>query len=126
MKKANQITSKQFQINRNANYQTEFTNSWLRNNGINPRNFDTIDSIFIKAQQTAFDLVKNHSNLLTDAQLKKIKIFIQKIQGISKNKQLKPRFAQSILNMGTKIKRQAYKQQQQAREKIQTLRTINN
>jgi len=126
MKKANQITSKQFQINRIANYQTEFTNSWLRNNGINPRNFDTIDSIFIKAQQTAFDLVKNHSNLLTDAQLKKIKLFIQKIQGTSKNKQLKPNFAQSILNMGTKIKRQAHKQQQQARERIQALRIINN
>jgi len=126
MKKANQITSKQFQINRIANYQTEFTNSWLRNNGINPRNFDTIDSIFIKAQQTAFDLVKNHSNLLTDAQFKKIKLFIQKIQGTSKNKQLKPNFAQSILNMGTKIKRQAYKQQQQARERIQALRTQIN
>ena len=126
MKKANQITSKQFQINRIANYQTEITNSWLRNNGINPRNFDTIDSIFIKAQKTAFDLVKNHSNLLTDAQLKKIKLFIQKIQGTSKNKQLKSNFAQSILNMGTKIKRQAYKQQQQARERIQALRTQIN
>jgi hypothetical protein len=126
MKNTNKITHKQFQINHLSNYQTEIANSWLRNSGINPRNFDTIDSIFIKAQQTAFDLVKHHNNLLTDAQLKKIKLFIQKIQGTSKNKQLKPNFAQSILNMGIKIKRQAHKQQQQARERIQALRTINN
>ena len=95
MKNTNKITHKQFQINHLSNYQTEIANSWLRNSGINPRNFDTIDSIFIKAQQTAFDLVKHHNNLLTDAQLKK-------------------------------IKRQAHKQQQQARERIQSLRTINN
>ena len=119
----NKTTHKQFNINRIANYQTEKANDWIRNQGINDNNFQNLDFIFIQAQQSAYHIVKHHSNLLTDAQLNRVKLFIQKIQGTSKNKKLKPQFAKSILKMATKIKRQAYKQQQEAQIKIKALRS---
>ncbi|WP_216188737.1 hypothetical protein [Polynucleobacter parvulilacunae] len=76
----------------------------------------------VQARLAAVDLLKNYSNFLNKHQTKALNKFKGKTANKKKCNQLSPTLAYPILNLATKIKRQAHKQELQARQTIQELR----
>ena len=85
------------------------TNNWLKDNGISVKHFASIDSQLLKAQQTAFNLLKHHLHLLNDSQIKTLQVYCSQMANDKKRKKITKNFAYKVLNIGTKINRNIFK-----------------
>jgi len=116
------LTPEQFRQQLQSKRETELTDWWLRLQGLNPNAFASVCIEVLQAQQKANELLKSYANLLTPEQLAHIKNFNDRLNDKRKRKKLKPSSAYPILNLCTKIYRQAHKNEMFARQKIQALR----
>jgi hypothetical protein len=107
--KNKRLTDAQYSIYCRQKYDSKVTDNLLRQNGLNPSTFTTMAVEVVQAQLVAKELKKNYSFLLTPKQLKLINKFISKATDKKTCSKLKPSFAYPILNLATKIKRQAHK-----------------
>jgi hypothetical protein len=85
------------------------TNDWLKSNGISVKHFAVTDTKFLKAQLTAFNLLKHHSNLLNTAQTKTLQVYCAQMANDKKRNKITDNFVYKVLNIGTKINRQLFK-----------------
>ena len=122
MKNNKHITHAQFAINNKTLRDTARTDSWLKQNGLNAEAVATVCSEVLIAQKKAHELLKHHAKLLSPEQLKLLKAFEDRLSNKKKRKKLKPSSAYPILNLCTKITRQAYRNEMISRQKIQALR----
>jgi hypothetical protein len=122
MKNNKHITHAQFAINKKSLRDAARTDSWLKQNGLNADALATVCSVVLIAQKKAHDLIKHHAKLLSPEQLKLLKVFKDKLSNKKNRKKLKPSSAYPILNLCTKITRQAYRNEIIAKQKIQALR----
>ncbi|MBU3556255.1 hypothetical protein ICN18_01265 [Polynucleobacter sp. Ross1-W9] len=120
--KKKRLTDAQFKINNDQKYDSKITDNFLRECGLNPQTFTTMAKELVQARLAAVDLLKNYSNFLNKHQTKALNKFKGKTANKKKCNQLSPTLAYPILNLATKIKRQAHKQELQARQTIQELR----
>ena len=120
--KKKRLTDAQFQINNRQKYDSKVTDSLLKAKGLNPQTFSTIPLELAQARIVAVELLKNYFQLLTKQQIKALNKFKCKTADKKKCNQLNPTLAYPILNLATKIKRQAHKKELQARQIIQELR----
>lgn len=120
--KKKKLTQKQFEINYRQKYDSKITDNLLRQNGLNPQTFSIMAIEVVQARLVAKELKNNYSNLLTPRQIKLINKFNSKATNEKICNELKPAFAYPILNLATKIKRLAHKQEQNVRGKIQAQR----
>ncbi|ANJ00414.1 hypothetical protein A8O14_10215 [Polynucleobacter wuianus] len=120
--KKKRLTDAQFKINNDQKYDSKITDNFLRECGLNPQTFTIMAKELVQARLAAVDLLKNYSNLLNKHQTKALNKFKGKTANKKKCNQLSPTLAYPILNLATKIKRQAHKQEVQARQTIQELR----
>lgn len=120
--KKKRLTEAQFAIHCRQKYDSKVADNLLRQNGLNPNTFTTMAIEVVQAQLAAKELKKNYANFLTPQQLKLINKFISKATDKKICAQLKPTFAYPILNLATKIKRQAHKKEVLNRKTIQGLR----
>ncbi len=116
------LTPEQFRQQLQHKRDNGLTDWWLKNSGYNPNSFDKVCIEVVQAQQKAHELLKAHANLLTPEQLALIKKFIDRLNDKRNRKKLKPSSAYPILNLCTKIYRQAHKSKMQAKQRIQALR----
>ncbi|QWD66027.1 hypothetical protein [Polynucleobacter sp. MWH-Aus1W21] len=117
--KKKRLTDAQFQINCRQKYDSKITDNLLKEHGLNPQTFSTMPLELTQARIVAVELLKHYSGFLNKEQIKALNKFNSKVINKKKCNQLKPTLAYPILNLATKIKRQAHKQEQQARLKIQ-------
>jgi hypothetical protein len=122
MKHKKQLTHSQFAINNKTLRDTARTDSWLKQNGLNVDAVATVCGEVLIAQKKAHELLKHHAKLLTPEQLKLLKTFEDRLSNKKKRKKMKPSSAYPILNLCTKIARQAYRNEMLAQQKIQALR----
>ena len=109
-KKENQLSSKQFQINRLCDKETINTKDWLSSQGFNTGSFNTTNIQLLQAQQQATQLLKHHSHLLTHSQRNSLEYFQHQMAHKNTRIKLKPTAAYPVLNISTKINRQLFKQ----------------
>jgi len=121
-KKKRRLTPKQFEINTQQKRDTMIADSLIRQNGLKPKTFTTLDLKVAEAKMTAHNLLQNYSEYLTQQHIKQINDFNRKVNNRNVCGRLKPNIAYPILNMATKIKRQAHKEKILTRQKIQALR----
>ena len=108
--KKKRLTDAQFQINNKQKFDTKATNIFLKENGLSPFTFSTMAKELVQARLAALELLKNHFELLSEQQIKALNKFNSKVINKKKCNQLNPSIAYPILNLATKIKRQAHKQ----------------
>jgi len=87
----------------------QLTAEWLKQNGIDEKNFTVIELPFLQAQQVAFALMKYHAALLNDAQTDLLTTYIEDIKHKTKRKTVTKTRVYKVLNLGTKINRQIFK-----------------
>ncbi len=120
--KKKRLTDAQFQINNRQKYDSKVTDGLLKANGLNPQTFSTMPLELVQARIVAVELLKHYSGFLSKEQIKALNKFKIKTADKKKCNQLSPTLAYPILNLATKLKRQAHKQDLQARQTIQELR----
>lgn len=116
--KKKRLTDKQFQINNRQKFDTRVTDSLLIEHGLDIKTFATMPIELVRARIVAVDLLKNYSIFLTEDHIKALKQFNQKVTDKNKLNRINPTLSYPILNLGTKIKRQAHKQHAQTKQKI--------
>jgi hypothetical protein len=85
------------------------TYDWLKSNGISVKHFAKTDSQLLKAQKTAFNLLKHHLNLLSTQQIKTLQVYCAQMANDKKRNKITDNFVYKVLNIGTKINRQLFK-----------------
>ena len=94
----------------NNNKNDALANEWLKQNGISLKQFNTTPSQLLKAQQTAFNLLKHHTHLLSASQIKTLQVYCNQMNNKAKRQYITKSFAYKVLNIGSKINRQLFKQ----------------
>jgi hypothetical protein len=120
--KKKRLTDTQYQIYCRQKYDSKITDNLLKECGLNPQTFATMAIELVQAQFAIVELQKNYSTLLTEKHMEVIEKFNSKLALTKKCDRLKPTLAYPILNLTSKIKRQAHKQEKEARQKIQAQR----
>jgi hypothetical protein len=92
------------------NFKETQTQQWIRDNGMLVASFNTTHVRLLKAQQTAHTLLAQHGDFLTSSQIRTLKHFQQQMANKRSRAKLKPDAANPILNIGSKINRQLFKQ----------------
>lgn len=111
--RTDKLTHAQFAIQRQQNLSKLATEKWLKSTGFNTATFNNIHPKLLQAQQTAHTLLTQHQNLLTTEQTKTLRNFKRRVGNTKLCTKLKPEAAYPILNIGTKINRQLFKQYKQ-------------
>ncbi len=122
MKHKKKLTHAQFAIGNKALRDTARTDSWLKQNGLNAAVFTEVCSEVLIAQKKVHELLKLYPKLFSPEQLEQLKKFEERLSNKKKRKKIKPTSAYPILNICTKISRQAYRNEMLAKQKIQQLR----
>lgn len=114
--KKKKLTHKQFAINNRQKYDSNITDGLLKKNGLNPNTFAKLDLKVVQAKIAVHELEKKYSKYLTEENIETIKAFNRKVAHPKNGHLLKSNAAYPILNMATKIKRQAYQAELIARQ----------
>ncbi len=88
------------------------TDKWLKSNGLNPNTFCDTPLNLVQAQKTAHNLLKHHSKLLTVDESKLLKTFLFQLRQKCLIKKVLIANLYRVMNLGTKINRQLFKQHQ--------------
>jgi hypothetical protein len=91
---------------------SQLTDKWLRENGLNPNYFSVTDYKLLKAQQRANECLKNHEALLTQSEKKTLVRFNTKMNIGHIRKKLTSKAAKTILDLTSRIRRRAYRMAQ--------------
>ena len=92
-------------------YTQDDTIKWLTANGITLRQLMEYPISYLQAQKTAHHLLKHHQALLTADQFTLLTTFNFQIRHSNLMKKITIKQIYNILNLGTKINRQLFKQQ---------------
>jgi hypothetical protein len=85
-------------------------NKWLKSNGLNLNTFCDTPLSMAQAQKTAHNLLKHHAELLTHQEAKLLKTFLFQLQHKCLLKKVLIANLYKVLNLGTKINREIFKQ----------------
>ena len=88
-------------------------NEWLAENGLCAELLLKLELVIQQAQIVAHNLLKNHSQLLTDTQTQIIKKYLKASSHYNTRVRIQKRQAYKILNIGKSINRKLFKQNRQ-------------
>jgi hypothetical protein len=94
---------------KNADIQTD---KWLKSNGLNSNTFCDTPLNLAQAQKTAYNLLKHHSELLTVNESQLLKTFLFQLRQKCLIKKVLIANLYRVMNLGTKINREVFKQHQ--------------
>ena len=94
------------------------TDTWLKSNGLNPNTFCDTPLNLVQAQKTAHNLLKHHSASLTADETKLLKTFLFQLRQKCLIKKVLIANLYRVMNLGTKINRQVFKQHQALKKEI--------
>jgi hypothetical protein len=103
----------QHQIRKQEQADTEATNDWLKEQGVDANTFGSVHIRLIQAQRQAHQLLTHHGNLLTKSQQGTLENFMQQMSGKHTRNRLKPQAATPVLNISSKVNRQLFRQLRQ-------------
>jgi hypothetical protein len=90
----------------------EQTNTWLRNNGIKPKQFNDwdIDTHLLKAQKIAHNLLKHHDQLLGQNEAATLNSFLVAMSSSRTRRKLTKTSYYKVMNIGSAVNRKLFKQ----------------
>ena len=100
----------QYQIRKQEQQDTQQADTWIKQQGLNTGTFGITNLQLLQAQQTANTLLTANKHLLNQKQIQTLKKFQQKINNKRISSKLNPKTAYQVLNIGTKINRQLFKE----------------
>ena len=103
-------TELQYSIQQRQVRETQATNNWLKEQGLNADTFATTHVTLLQAQKAAHQALTMHRQHLTDSDVKKLEAFERKMAQAHIRKKLGKHAASPIFKICTKAKRQAHKQ----------------
>ena len=86
------------------------TADWLKDIGLDVPYFNQTHIKLLQAKTLATTLLEQNANLLSSTQTAKLEKFLKQMKHKNTREKLKPTHAYPILNIGTKINRQLFKQ----------------
>ena len=92
-----------------TNTAEKLTANWVKQNGMQIERFDKLDLLYVRAQQTAYNVLKHHISLLNAEQATILNDYLTIINNKRRQNQLTHKKAYAVLNIGTKINRQVFK-----------------
>jgi hypothetical protein len=122
MNKKHALTPEQFQQQLQSKRDSGLTDWWLKQNGLNPDAIADVCIEVLNAQRVAHTVLYRHKDLLTPKQLQLLKNFNHRLNDKKQRRKLRPSSAYPVLNLCTKINRQAHRIELETRQKIQALR----
>ncbi len=122
MNKKHALTPEQFGQQLQSTRDTGLTDWWLKKNGLNPDAIADVCIEVLNAQRVAYSVLQRHKELLTPKQLQILNNFNHRLNDKKKRRKLRPSSAYPVLNLCTKINRQAHRIELETRQKIQALR----
>ena len=99
-----------FKIKKRERQDTVAASDWLRSNGLNDSYFASVKLIYIQAQQVASNLLTQHGPELCEKEVRVLQTYLNLIANKKSRKKLTKTQAYKVLNIGTKINRQIFKQ----------------
>lgn len=102
--------TKQLDIQRKNDSDTQQTNRWLKSQGLSAEVFAKIDMILLQAQQIAHNCLKHHGSLLTYSEAQVLNQFLQRLNKKATRKTIKPAQAYKVMNIGKTLNRRVFKQ----------------
>ena len=121
-KKKKRLTPAQFRINCLEKCDSKRADALLKANGLNPRTFSVIHVDLARAQIAIKELYLHFGKYLGSKDIKAIQKFNKRLALEKDLGNQSQRLAYPILNLATKIKRRAHKDQELVKKKIQTAR----
>ena len=91
----------------------QLLNRWLKDKGLNAKNYYAIPLNLAKAQITAHELMTKHQAYLTKEEINKLKTFQMQLRFKSLINKISISRIYFVLNLGKKINRQEYKANKQ-------------
>jgi hypothetical protein len=90
----------------------EQTNTWLRDNGIKPKQFSDwdIDTNLLQAQKIAHNLLKHHAKLLGQNEAATLNSFLVAMSSPRTRRKLTKASCYKVMNIGTSVNRKLFKQ----------------
>ena len=85
-------------------------NNWLKENGITNRLFNEAQVFQLQAYKTATNILKHNVKLLKNTEYEQLKSYCKAMLNSRKRNSLTKRNTYEILNIGTRINRQLFKQ----------------
>ena len=112
--KFHKLTKKELEVHiaKSRFADSQLTDKWVRENGLNPNYFSVTDYKLLKAQQRVNECLKNYEALLTQSEKKTLVRFNTKMNTGHIRKKLTPKAAKTILDLTSRIKRRAYRMAQ--------------
>ena len=96
------------------NYEAEKqTNTWLRQNGIDPEILNKLDVEILQAQMIATNLLKHHGKLLGQNEAASLNNFLQATRNAKMRRKLTLKSCHKVMNIGTSVNRKMFKKSRQ-------------
>lgn len=121
-KKKKRLTPAQFRINCLEKWDSKSTDALLKASGLNPKTFSVIHVDLARAQIAVKELYLHFGRYLGPDELDVIRKFNKRMALEKYPSELSGKMAYPILNLATKIKRRAHKDQELIKKKIQAAR----
>jgi hypothetical protein len=99
-----------YQIRQRERSDTARADQWIAAQGLDAESFQGTNVRLLRAQRQAHTLLSQHSDLLTQSQRRTLEDFKKKMAGKKTRSRLNPSAANAVLNIGSKINRQLFKQ----------------
>lgn len=96
--------------------------TWLRQNGINPDNFDQIDILLLQALRAAFHTLKNFGDMLDHPQTVTLNVYRLAMANKSKRSRLKDSDAYAVLNIATATRRKFFRRRRLIKQNRQAIK----
>jgi len=107
------LSPAQYQINRRAQADMQATHAWLCENGVTADVFYQLPPEIAQAQRVAHMLLTHHAHMLTPQQTQTLETFQHQLRYKKSRTKLRVQSAYPVLNIGTKINRQLFRQHRQ-------------
>jgi hypothetical protein len=101
---------KQYQIRTKERADTAEADRWLASQGLSASSFQSTPVRLLQAQRQAHVLLEQHGALLSQEQREKLETYQKRMADRKSRSRLKPKAANEIMNIATKINRQLFKQ----------------
>ena len=100
----------QHHIARRQQTDTAEADNWIREIGLNPHDYQSVDVRLLQAQRVAHTLLTEHTNLLDSLQRDTLESFQKRMSCQRSRRKLRPQAANAVLNIGSQINRKIFKE----------------
>jgi len=105
-----------YTIQRKENRDIRYTDAWLRENGLNANDLAEIALHLQQAQMIATNILKHHGRFLAQNQAHTLNNYLKAFSNKSTRFKITLKQAYTVMNIGTQVNRQLFKQYRKSKK----------